>query len=111
MLSKRKRDLQMADNCAVLTFYYERLPKLLEGRLKLVGQLYHCNARMYHTDNDNVVVLQSYKTIVAAFDIDESTVYDFSRYVYKYTPTTAQHVRKFANYLKANATFTWREVK
>lgn len=40
-------------------------------------------------------VLRSYNTIVAAIDVRTDTLYDFLRYVYKYTSTSAQHIAKF----------------
>ena len=40
-------------------------------------------------------VLRSYSTIVAAIDVRTDTLYDFLRYVYGYTATSAQHIAKF----------------
>ena len=40
-------------------------------------------------------VLRSYRTIVAIIDIKTDTLYDFLRYVYGYTSTSAQHIAKF----------------
>ena len=40
-------------------------------------------------------VLRSYRTIVAAIDVSNDTLYDFLRYVYGYTATSAQHISKF----------------
>ena len=40
-------------------------------------------------------VLRSYRTIVAIIDIKTDTLYDFLRYVYGYTATSAQHISKF----------------
>ena len=40
-------------------------------------------------------VLRSYRTIVAAIDVSNDTLYDFLRYVYRYTSTSAQHIAKF----------------
>ena len=40
-------------------------------------------------------VLRSYRTIVAAIDVRTDTLYDFLRYVYGYTYTSAQHIAKF----------------
>ena len=40
-------------------------------------------------------VLRSYRTIVAAIDVRTDTLYDFLRYVYGYTSTSAQHIAKF----------------
>lgn len=41
-------------------------------------------------------VLRSYNTIVAAIDVRTDTLYDFLRYVYGYTATSAQHISKFS---------------
>ena len=40
-------------------------------------------------------VLRSYRTVVAAIDVRTDTLYDFLRYVYWYTSTSAQHIAKF----------------
>ena len=40
-------------------------------------------------------VLRSYNTIVAVIDTRTDTLYDFLRYVYGYTSTSAQHIAKF----------------
>ena len=40
-------------------------------------------------------VLRSYRTVVAAIDVRTDTLYDFLRYVYGYTSTSAQHISKF----------------
>lgn len=40
-------------------------------------------------------VLRSYRTVVAAIDVRTDTLYDFLRYVYGYTATSAQHIAKF----------------
>lgn len=42
-------------------------------------------------------VLRSYRTIVAAIDVSNDTLYDFLRYVYGYTSTSAQHISKFSH--------------
>lgn len=41
-------------------------------------------------------VLRSYHTVVAAIDVRTDTLYDFLRYVYGYTSTSAQHISKFS---------------
>ena len=41
-------------------------------------------------------VLRSYNTVVAAIDVSNDTLYDFLRYVYGYTATSAQHISKFS---------------
>ena len=40
-------------------------------------------------------VLRSYNPVVAAIDVRTDTLYDFLRYVYGYTATSAQHIAKF----------------
>lgn len=40
--------------------------------------------------------LRSYDTVVAAIDVRTDTLYDFLRYVYGYTSTSAQHISKFS---------------
>lgn len=55
--------------------------------------LYNCQAKVYH--NEKYLVLKSYNTIVALYDIDNDTAYDFLRVVYGYTATSAQHISKF----------------
>ena len=40
-------------------------------------------------------VLRSYRTVGAAIDVRTDTLYDFLRYVYGYTATSAQHIAKF----------------
>ena len=49
----------------------------------------------YETGELLYYVLRSYSTIVAAIDVRTDTLYDFLRYVYGYTSTSAQHISKF----------------
>lgn len=62
-----------------------------------------------------IYVLRSYSTIIAAIDIETDTCYDFLRYVYGYTATSAQHVTKFAKdygrgYYGCATKLTYKEV-
>ena len=59
-------------------------------------KLRKCTATVYayETDLGVVFVLRSYNTIVAYVD-ENGMKYDFLRYVYGYTATSAQHIRKF----------------
>lgn len=41
-------------------------------------------------------VLTSYSTVVAIIDVQTDTLIDVLRLVYGYTPTSAQHIAKFA---------------
>lgn len=53
-------------------------------------------------DTDGYILLYSYGTLVAAYAPDTNTVYDFLRYVYGYTATSAQHILKFTAAMKAS---------
>lgn len=56
-------------------------------------RLRSCSAEVAHIGN--WCVLRSYRTIVAIIDTQTDTLYDFLRYVYGYTATSAQHIAKF----------------
>ena len=56
-------------------------------------KLRNCSAVVY--DYDRYYALRSYNTIIAIIDKETDTLYDFLRYVYGYTATSAQHISKF----------------
>lgn len=63
-------------------------------------QLRSCTASVcYIVDNETgeilYFVLRSYNTIVAFIEVNTDTLYDFLRYAYGYTATSAQHIAKF----------------
>lgn len=61
--------------------------------------LYHCNARYFSIEVNGhpFTVLQSYSTNVALYSERTGTLYVLDRY----SPTTTQHVWKFARYIGA----------
>lgn len=77
---------------------------------------------------DKWYVLKSYNTIVALIDSETDTLYDFLRYVWGYSSTSCQHIRKFekdycrreyspnrdfvrrGNMWGCDVAYTWREV-
>ena len=61
--------------------------------VKDIGQLRSCSARV--GQKGKWYVLKSYNTIIAIIDTTTDTLYDFLRYVYGYTSTSAQHISKF----------------
>ena len=63
-------------------------------------QLYRCSADM-GTVKGGWILLKSYSTIVAAYNIYNNELFDFLRLVYGYTATSAQHIAKFRNYCRA----------
>lgn len=58
-------------------------------------RLRNCTAWVYATDE--YFILRSYNTIIAAIHRNSGIGYDFLRYVYGYTATSAQHISKFFN--------------
>lgn len=54
--------------------------------------------------------LQSYDTTIAFIPYDELVCYDFLRYVYGYTATSAQHISKFADDYDNGKVYSWKEV-
>ena len=59
------------------------------------SQLYSCKAWILHPDFSDFLILQSYSTIVAAYQYSTSIlwVFDF------YSHTTSQHIAKFRNWV------------
>ena len=71
------------------------------------SRLYYCKAWIIHPDFSDFLILQSYSTIVAAYQFPTqfSTgilwVFDF------YSHTTAQHVAKFRNWVRCEYRTGW----
>lgn len=67
--------------------------KTVKGKLK---RLYNCKAWILETDSFDFTVLQSYSSIVAAYQRSTGIlwVFDF------YSNTTAQHIAKFRNWIR-----------
>lgn len=82
-----------------------------QREIKYVGRLRHCHAYVYETHF--YYVLRSYNTVVAVINKGDMALYDFSRYVYGYIATTAQHIAKFANDYGVSPSdiYTWKDVK
>ena len=79
--------------------YYSNLYPVFSKRLR------NCQATVYAYDTGKGLsyVLKSYSTIVAMV-WESGECYDFLRYVYGYTATSAQHISKFfKDYAPANA--------
>lgn len=52
-----------------------------------------CQACVIETEH--YYILRSYRTFVAAIAKDADVLYDFLRFTYGYTSTSAQHISKF----------------
>ena len=59
------------------------------------SQLYSCKAWILHPDFSDFLILQSYSTIVAAYQISTGILWSFDFY----SNTTAQHIAKFRTWL------------
>ena len=93
-----KKSEQLAINEQVLTLVHDfNTTNNYTGNFK---RLRSCSAEVAHVIDAETgellyYVLRSYNTIVAAIDVRTDALYDFLRYVYGYTSTSAQHISKF----------------
>ena len=72
----------------------ESLSNLHTGGSK--SRLYYCKAWIIKPDFSDFLILQSYSTIVAAYQYSTGILWVFGYY----SATTAQHVAKFSNWLR-----------
>lgn len=68
-----------------------------------VEQLYSCKAWVFMPDNSDFLILQSYSTIVAAYEFSTGILWVFGYY----SATTAQHVAKFRNWIRHKYNTGW----
>ena len=68
-----------------------------------VEQLYYCKAWVFMPDYSDFIILQSYSTIVAAFQRTTGILWVFGFY----SNTTAQHVAKFRNWIRYKYNTGW----
>lgn len=66
-------------------------------------QLYYCKAWVFMPDNSDFLILQSYSTIVAAFQRSTGILWVFGFYSH----TTAQHIAKFRNWIRYEYQTGW----
>ena len=72
-----------------------------------IERLYYCKARIIHPDFSDFIILQSYSTIVAAFQHSTSILWVFGRY----SNTTSQHIAKFQNWIRYEYQTGWNYPK
>lgn len=58
--------------------------------------LYHCKAQIIKSDFSDFLILQSYSTIVAAYEFSTNILWVFGFY----SNTTVQHIAKFQNWIR-----------
>lgn len=68
-----------------------------------IQQLYSCKAWIFMHDYSDFTILQSYTTIVAAFQRSTGILWVFGFY----SSTTAQHVAKFKNWIRYKYQTGW----
>lgn len=81
---------------AVISEYY----RTVKGHIE---QLYTCKAWVYMPCNSDFIILRSYSTIVAAFQVSTGILWVFGYY----SATTAQHVAKFCKWLRNEYNTGW----
>ena len=113
-----KNKLQLQVNECVECFIENWNEVQQDFKLSEYKRLFTCSAcyrKFVGFTNETVILLQSYNTVVAAVVINGKEVrgYDFLRYVYGYTSTSAKHISKFFRLFSVPYTnrFTWRYVK
>ena len=98
-MAQKQMNMACVIAAAVTNGYFAEREQVFSKRLRNCKATVHA----YDTEKGRVYVLESYNTIVAAVDAS-GKCYDFLRYVYGYTATSAQHISKFfKDYAPANA--------
>lgn len=69
------------------------------------SRLYYCKAWIIQPDFSDFMILQSYSTIVAAYQYSTGILWVFGHY----SNTTAQHVAKFRNWIHYNYNIGWND--
>lgn len=108
-----KRAEQRAINEKVLDIVNGMADEMREVLYKRGERLRYCTAEVVHGVNG--FWLRSYRTIVAFIPYESSfdkgqTCFDFLRYVYGFTTTSAQHIRKFADDYGNGKVLSWKFV-
>lgn len=106
-MNKEARKVQERINSEVIRFMQANNDEIYSHKAKPT-QLRRCSADVYETEN--MYVLRSYSTIIAVIDKTTDTLYDFLRYVYGYTATSAQHIAKFKHDYGASKSGTAHEL-
>lgn len=106
-----KKTEQQQINDRVLDFI-EKYNNLNTDVIK-TERLDYCKATIINVstaDGFKFRLLQSYNTIIACYDETSHILYDFLRYVYGYTATSAKHISKFRNRCGYREVLTYRPV-
>lgn len=66
-------------------------------------RLYYCKSQIIYSDFSDFLILQSYSTIVAAYQFSTGILWVFGYY----SATTAQHIAKFRNWIRYEYRTGW----
>ena len=80
----------------VYNAYYSSYPACFK-------RLYNCKAIIVHVEYSEWLVLKSYETVVAAYQVSTGILWVFGYY----SSTTAQHVAKFCKWLRNDYNTSW----
>lgn len=70
-------------------------------------RLYYCKAWIIKSDFSDFLILQSYSTIVAAYEFKTNILWVFGHY----SNTTSQHIAKFQNWIRYEYQTGWNYPK
>lgn len=70
-------------------------------------RLYYCKAWIIKSDFSDFLILQSYSTIVAAYEFETNILWVFGHY----SNTTSQHIAKFRNWIRYEYQTGWNYPK
>lgn len=87
------RNEQIDINLKVVSAYNDAADELVPVNLIGSTRLRSCKATVIETSN--WVILRSYSTLVAAVHKETRIGYDWLRFVYGFSATSAQHIAKF----------------
>ena len=96
-----KKEVQENINNICIEVADEIMKEYYQGKYYEIGRLRNCQAVVLNFCN--YYVLKSYNIIVAAVSKSSGNSFDFLRYVYGYTVTSAQHISKFIKDYGRNA--------
>ena len=88
---KKREQIELNNDIVAI---YEQFQHETPSNLIRIERLRSCQANVIYTGYG--FWLRSYNTIVAFIPYYGGVCYDFLRYVYEYTATSAQHIAKFA---------------
>lgn len=86
-----KKEVQRMEN-EIVKSAMERMNEDLKNVYD-VKRLRSCSAEVLETQNFYILI--SYRTNIACIEKNTDTLYDYLRWVYGYTSTSAQHISKF----------------